>query len=439
MSKELYDKLMIKHRKAIGDSMAAGHVDPTAPENYDQQGCMIRFTMRERTFLQFYDEYGTIDTQKLQRKTQPRRTIISTGDHISELAARIKSHGGIYHPILTRPIQIGVCEPIEHGHHRPEAWDTIYQNKPIPRFALAEEMLEEIIDEDGNETYVVADKIPYRREHARSIPNPPSENLPYNMEDVSLQLQTALGLDPTLDDRKDASEKLTLKVLSSWMDERFPNQFNAPSVRGKILAKYMRGLTSHQILPYKHKVTQEANLKKMGWDDNRDNFLDWYDENAKALQACITYRTGAEVLNRLAWNLISAYHDPSDERLDEWIKDGCDSLRFLVEVESNSTKFKPQVTHLKKEQKAILDEVHKTNSILTKCNVPFQIKEILLPKQLTHKKDVTRVVDVAKDKAKRDKAAAAKLAATIKKTKDERAQARAAQGHLNGLDQNHIH
>lgn len=430
MSKQLYDKLSIKHRKAIGDAVAAGHADPTAPENYDQQGCMIRFTMRDRTFLQFYDVYGAIDTQKLQRKTQPRRTIISTGDHISELAARIKSHGGIYHPIVTRPIDLGVCEPIEHGHHRPEAWDTIYQNKPIPRFALAEEMLEEIIDEDGNKTYVVADKIPFRREHARSIPNPPSENLPYTMEDVSLQLQTALSLDSTLDGRKGGSEKLTLGVLSDWMDERFPNQFNAAPIRGKILTKYMRGLTSHQILPYKHKLTQEANLKDMGWDDNRDNFMDWYDENAKALQACITYRAGAEVLNRLAWNLISAYHDPSNDRLDEWIKDGCNSLRFLVEVESNSTKFKPQVTHLNKEQTALMAEIHKTNSIFTKCNVPFQITEILLPKQLTHNKDTTRVVNVAADKRKR----IAAVAAAVKKAKA----AQAPTLHPNGIHRSHI-
>ena len=251
------------------------------------------------------------------------------------------------------------------------------------------------------------------------------------MEDVSLQLQTALSLDPTLDDRKGGSDKLTLDVLSSWMDERFPNQFNAPSIRGKILAKYMRGLTSHQILPYKHKLTQEANLKAMGWDDNRDNFMDWYDENAKALQACITYRAGAEVLNRLAWNLISAYHDPSNDRLDEWIKDGCNSLRFLVEVESNSTKFKPQVTHLSKEQTALMGEVHKTNSILTKCNVPFQVTEILFPKQLTHKKDTTRVVNVAADKKERRAA----IAAAVKKVKA----AKAATLHPNGNHRSQIH
>jgi hypothetical protein len=384
----LLNRLDGEHRRVINEAVEAGHVDPTLAEHYEQAGCMLDFKMSkgERRFLQFYKEFGTIDPSKLQR-SQVRKFQIDQ-DNVQKIRADLEAGKGLDHPIVTKKIS-GQAEKIIHGHHRVEAWKLAFPGKPIPRFIISDEMLEVLHDEAGEEDYKIADKIAYRQLRSAIAPNPRNPNKEYNMEDIANHVTKAIAADPTLDGLKGADDPLDREMLGVWMDEFVPGYFPDESTRGKILAAYNKGDAGSQVKPMKEGLVK--NLVSEGWDPTPQDWLDWYDPKAKALQGYVPWRESNEPMYGLFSRLAKAYYLGKHDKLKSYIKNGCVKIHLYVEIYTRRKEFSPNLPSLQADRASALKAVKEMNELLYKCGIPFQIVKVLFPDQLTQAKDAVQV------------------------------------------------
>ncbi len=231
--------LIRQEEKAVAEAIAAGYKDPRLDSKLSKT---LKWDENGVEYRRFIKEFKHVSYSQKNPNSQTRQKDVDRKYCKEELLPDFEKKGMEYPPM---GVTKGSYVEVDAGFHR---FETHYMWKPAENIPFLE-ITEETYHYD-NQTWVVSSNSNYHR--VRSAANSNKKltiQKPLKEEDAAYELRRAFAGDPTFNglnptgkefDKSTRPKKGGATPFEKVMDSFFPNEFQAPTNRGRILNSFHR-------------------------------------------------------------------------------------------------------------------------------------------------------------------------------------------------------
>jgi len=313
--------------------------------------------------------------------SQVRKEEINVDYCTDSLAPLLEKAGKIMNPVMVEKLSEFLYK-IVHGHGRIYSSRLLWREKPVPCLVLTGVFIQ---DENGN--WIESKSDSFSKTISQIGCNAPPPNKPYEMADVSNQLENLYSQDPTFGSLNPSGQYPRSPkfdrggIFDKIMDFLHPNQFLKDGIRTKIYNAWVSG-KSKQLLTIdmdyengvlkKHGICDGTYLNNKG-KLTRKKFMNHYDPHRDALIAVVKdngFNADQDLLGSLFRGL------PTGEVLAKNIIVFC--------TVKNPEKHLGGLTTARN---AFLERMKKINGIYAHLGIDQRIVKLIMPKQLKDNQD----------------------------------------------------